>query len=202
AGAREPLALQEQRLRSQGLEPAPLRRMPEAARPRARSDALTARPPAFHVPATLAAWTRRRREVLRTLDRLLEGTPPRPSPVRARTVSRRAEAGDVREDLLRRDGAGGTIPAVLLRPRGAGGPWPAVCWHHSHWGDYAVGLEELFQPWPVRETPAVALTRAGYAVLAIDAWAFGARQGTGPGGSGETGRHEETSLAKAFLSQR
>src|SRR5262249_46749238 len=146
-------------------------------------------------------WTRRRREVLRTLDRLLEGTPPRPSPVRARTVSRRAEAGYVREDLLLDDGAGVTIPAVLLLPRGAGGPWPAVCWHHSHWGHYGVGREELFQRWPVREPPAVALTRAGYAVLAIDAWAFGARQGTGPGGPGETGRDEETSLAKAFLWQ-
>jgi dienelactone hydrolase len=116
-------------------------------------------------------------------------------------VSRSTQDAYVREDLLLDDGAGVTIPAVVLLPRGAVGPWPAICWHHSHWGDYQVGLEELFQPWPVRETPAVALTRAGYAVLAIDAWAFGARQGTGPGGSGETGREEETSLAKAFLWQ-
>ena len=175
--------------------------MPEAARPRARSNALTARPPAFRVPATLAAWTRQRREVLRTLHRLLGSTPARPSPVRARTVSRSTATAYVREDLLLDDGAGVTIPAVVLLPRGTGGPWPAVCWHHSHWGDYEVGLEELFQPWPVRETPAVALTQAGYAAIAIDAWAFGARRGTGPGGPGETGRDEETSLAKAFLWQ-
>jgi dienelactone hydrolase len=116
-------------------------------------------------------------------------------------VSRSTATAYVREDLLLDDGAGVTIPAVVLLPRGGSGPWPAVCWHHSHWGDYEVGLEELFQPWPVRETPAVALTRAGYAVLAIDAWAFGARRGTGPGGPGETGRDEETSLAKAFLWQ-
>jgi dienelactone hydrolase len=162
---------------------------------------LTARPPAFRVPATLAAWTRRRREIRRTLRRLLGGTPPRPAPVRAITVSRRTEASYVREDLLLDDGAGTQIPAVVLLPRGSGAPWPAICWHHSHWGEYEVGLEELFQPWPMRATPAVALTRRGYAVLAIDAWAFGARQGCGPGGPGETGRDEETSLAKGFLWQ-
>jgi len=175
--------------------------MPEASRPRARSDALTARPPAFRVPTTLAAWTRRRREIRRALQRLLGGTPPRPARVRAVTVARHREASYLREDLLLDDGAGVELPAVVLLPRGGAGPWPAICWHHSHLGDYAVGLEELFQPWPVRETPAVALTRRGYAVLAIDAWAFGARQGCGPGGPGETGRDEETSLAKAFLWQ-
>ncbi len=175
--------------------------MPEAARPRARSDALTARPPAFRVPTTLAAWTRRRREIRRALQRLLGGTPPRPARVRAVTVARHRDASYLREDLLLDDGAGVQIPAVVLLPRAGAGPWPAICWHHSHWGDYAVGLEELFQPWPVRETPAVALTRRGYAVLAIDAWAFGRRQGCGPGGPGETGRDEETSLAKAFLWQ-
>jgi len=107
----------------------------------------------------------------------------------------------VRENLLLDDGTGSGIPAVVLLPRGRPGPWPAICWHHSHWGDYEVGREELFEPWPVRETPAVALVRRGYAVLAIDAWAFGARRGRGPGGPGETGRDEETSLAKAFLWQ-
>src|SRR5262249_55178148 len=89
AGTREPVALQEQRLGPRGLDPAPVRRRPEAARPRARSAALTARPPAFRVPPTLAAWTRRRREIRRTLCVLLGGTPPRPAPVRAITVSRR-----------------------------------------------------------------------------------------------------------------
>lgn len=175
--------------------------MPEAARPRARSAALTARPPAFRVPPTLAAWTRRRREIRRTLHVLLGGTPPRPAPVRAITVSRRTCDSYVREDLLLDDGAGVRIPAVVLLPRRGAAPWPAICWHHSHWGDYEVGLEELFQPWPVRATPAAALARRGYAVLAIDAWAFGARRGCGPGGPGETGRDEETSLAKAFLWQ-
>lgn len=104
-----------------------------------------------------------------------------------------------REDLCLDDGAGTAIPATFLRPRSGAPPYPAVLFHHSHWGDYAVGLEEVFQPWPVRETPAVSLTRRGYAVLAIDAYAFGGRRGRGPGGPRETGRAEELSLAKLFL---
>jgi dienelactone hydrolase len=158
-------------------------------------------PPPFRVPATLAAWRRRRRAIRRTLDVLLGGTPPRPSPVRATLVARRVERAYVREDLLLHAGDGTTVPAVVLLPREGSPPWPAICWHHSHFSDYEVGLGELFEPWPVRETPAVALTRRGYAVLAIDAFAFGARQGRGPGGAAERGRDEETSLAKAFLWQ-
>ncbi len=157
------------------------------------------RPPAFGTPASLAAWSAQRRRIRRTLERLLGGTPPRPSPVRARLVSRREAPAYVREDLLLDDGAGRRIPAALVLPRTGTPPFPALLYHHAHFGDYAVGLEELFEPWPVRETPATAFARRGHAVLAIDAHAFGARQGQGPGGPTETGRDEETSLAKAFL---
>jgi dienelactone hydrolase len=159
------------------------------------------RPPAFHVPATLAAWMRRRREIRQTLWQLLGGTPPRPSPVRATVVSRREQASYVREDLLLNDGTGAKIPAVVLVPRAGAEPRPAILYQHSHWGEYEVGLDELFQPWPVRETPAVSLTRRGWVVLSIDARAFGARRGQGPGGPRERGRDEETSLAKACLWQ-
>lgn len=157
------------------------------------------RPPAFRVPATLAAWRRRRRRIGRTLEDLFGDVPPRPAPVRATLVSRVASPTFARENLLLDDGWGGRIPAVLLLPAAGPAPWPAILYHHSHFGQYEVGLEELFEPWPVRETPAVALTRRGYAVLAIDARGFGGRQGQGPGGPSETGRDEETSLAKAFL---
>jgi hypothetical protein len=157
--------------------------------------------PAFHVPTTLAAWACRRRQVRRTLWSLLGETPARPWPVGATLVARRAERHYLREDLLLDGGAGTRIPAVMLLPRTGGKPWPAILYHHSHWGEYDVGLEELFRPWPVRETPAVSLTRRGWAVFSIDARAFGARRGQGPGGPGEQGRDEEMSLAKAFLWQ-
>jgi dienelactone hydrolase len=158
-------------------------------------------PPPFRPPATRAAWRRHRAATRRLLARLMGTVAPRPRPVRARRVARRGERYYVREDLRLDAGDGAGIPAVLLLPRHGRAPYPAVLYHHSHWGDYATGLEELFQPWPVRETPAVALTRRGYAVFAIDAFAFGARQGRGPGGPRETGRAEELSLAKLFLCQ-
>lgn len=156
-------------------------------------------PPPYVLPGSARAWHRQQHATRRTLERLQGAVPPRPRPVRARSLGRRATDAYVREDLLLDDGAGAHIPAVLLLPTAGRPPWPAVLWHHSHFGDYTVGLDELFEPWPVRATPAVALTRRGYAVFAIDARAFGARQGGGPGGPAEQGRAEELALAKLFL---
>ncbi|HLK12251.1 MAG TPA: dienelactone hydrolase family protein [Candidatus Binatia bacterium] len=152
------------------------------------------------LPATLAAWRRRRSAVRKALWTLLGPLPVRPRPVRATTVRRRVTADYVRDDLVLDDGGRGGIPAALVLPHRRP-PYPAILWHHSHFGDWTVGLEELFQPWPVRETPAAALARLGYAVLAIDALGFGDRRGTGPGGPRETGRAEETSRCKLLLWQ-
>lgn len=156
-------------------------------------------PPPYPVPVSLAEWTRQRHATRRTLGRLLGHLPPRPRHVRATLVSRHSAPDYVREDLLLDNAAGVRIPAVLLLPRTGQPPYPAILYHHSHWGEYEIGLEEVFQPWPVRETPAVAFTRRGFAVMAVDAFAFGRRRGQGPGGSRETGRMEETNLAKLFL---
>jgi pimeloyl-ACP methyl ester carboxylesterase len=155
--------------------------------------------PRYPVPATLAEWRRRRRATRQALWTLLGDLPPRPRRVHASVIRRRVTADYVREDLVLDDGAGDRIPAAVVLPRGAAPPYPAVLYHHSHWGEYEVGLEELFQPWPVRVTPAAAFARRGYAVLAIDARAFGGRQGRGPGGPGEIGREEEIALSKALL---
>lgn len=159
------------------------------------------RTPDFPPPSSLAEWKRRRRATRRTLWRLLGPLPPRPRPATAALVRRTTATHYLREDLVLDNAAGAEVPAVLLLPRHAPPPYPAILYHHSHGGDYPVGLDELFQPWPMRETPAVSLTRQGYAVLAIDAYAFGARRGRGPGGPGETGVVEETSLSKMFLWQ-
>ena len=119
--------------------------------------------------------------------------------MRATLVSRQRTRHYVREDLLLDNAAGARIPAVLLLPRTGRPPFPTVLYHHSHWGEYEVGLEEVFQPWPVRESPAVAFARRGVAVMAVDAFAFGQRRGQGPDGPRETGSREEASLAKLFL---
>jgi dienelactone hydrolase len=153
------------------------------------------------MPATLAAWRRRRRGIRRTLTQLFGAVPPRPRPVAATRIGRREMPDYTREDLVLDDGVGGRIPMALVLPHGARPPWPVILYHHSHWGDYSVGLDEIFEPWPVRETPARAFARRGWAVASIDARAFGARQGQGPGGPSETGYAEEQSLTKAFLWQ-
>jgi dienelactone hydrolase len=156
---------------------------------------------ALAVPATLAAWRRRRVAIRRTLGHLLGPLPPRPRPGRATLIERTATPDYVREDLRLDGGSGTSIPMAMVLPRRCPPPWPVILYHHSHWGEYEVGLEEIFEPWPVRETPATALVRRGWAVAAIDAHAFGARRGRGPGGPAETDRAEELSLAKAFLWQ-
>ena len=157
--------------------------------------------PPYPLPQSLSAWARQRRATRQRLRTLLGRLPPRPRPATVTLTRRRVERHYVREDLLIDNAAGATIPAVLLLPHDARPPHRAILHHHSHWSDYAVGLQEVFQPWPVGETPAVAFTRRQYAVLSIDAYAFGARQGRGPGGPRETGAAEELSLGKLFLWQ-
>src|SRR5262245_16800842 len=154
--------------------------------------------PHFPPPRTLEEWRHRRSYVLRTLQRLLGSLPPRPGVPSASRVGRSETRHYVREELALKTGPRATVPASFVRPR-TPGPWPAVLWHHSHFGDYTIGREELFQAWPIRATPATALARRGFAVLAIDAFAFGDRQGGGPDGPLQTGREEELSLAKHFL---
>src|SRR5262245_11156469 len=121
-------------------------------------------PPPYPLPRTLAEWQQRREMTRRRLRRLLGTMPPRPRPVRAWVRRRRVERHYLREDLVLDNGAGAQVPAVLVLPHECRPPFPAVLWHHSHFGDYAIGLEELFQPWPVRDAPAAAFARRGFAV--------------------------------------
>jgi dienelactone hydrolase len=163
--------------------------------------ALPCMAPRHPLPRTLAEWERLRRATRRRLWALLGDLPPRPRLPTATLVRRRVERDYVREDLRLDNAAGAVVPAVLLRPTRGRAPHPVVIHHHAHGSDYATGLAELFRAGPAPVVPATDLTRRGYAVFAIDAYAFGARRGHGPGGREETGPVEETSLAKLFLWQ-
>lgn len=74
------------------------------------------------------------------------------------------------------------VPAYLLLPKqtksGRQKP-PVIVYHHSHGGYYKVGKEELLSPAPYMQQPGYGeeLAQRGYAVLAIDSWAFGERSG-------------------------
>jgi dienelactone hydrolase len=70
-----------------------------------------------------------------------------------------------------------TVPAYLLLPKDARLPCPGVLYNHSHGGYYDLGKEELLKGVKYLGRPPYgeALARQGYAVLAIDHWAFGER---------------------------
>src|SRR5690348_10800147 len=104
---------------------------------------MTRPPPPYPAPPPPRERRRRRGRTRRTHRRRLGAVPPRPGRVRATLRDRHVERDYVREDLVLDDGCGGRIPAALVLPRGARPPHPAVLYHHSHFGDYAVGLGEL-----------------------------------------------------------
>jgi dienelactone hydrolase len=172
-------------------------------REEARRDALV--PPAyrdlhvgtFRVPEDAAAWKGQRPEVLRLVRQSLGDLPPRPSPSRARVVSRELRPGYTLERVALDNGAAGEVSALLLVPERRRRPAPAILWLHSSTPDKnqvitpntnggAEALGEVF-------------VRAGYVVLAPDAYWHGDRTGTGPAGLAETGRAEEDSLFKLNL---
>jgi len=155
--------------------------------------------PDYPVPADLAEWQPRRERTRKTLWALLGDLPPRPEKPAVEALVKEDRDGYRFEHLAIDNGAGAKITSYLLVPKGAG-PFPAILWLHWHGGEYGLGKEELF-----RETPAKDgkrgedLVKRGYVVFAPDAYAFGGRQGQGPGGPKEKGGAEELALSKTFL---
>lgn len=157
--------------------------------------------PALEIPATLAAWRRRRTRIRATLEQLLGDLPPRPSRLSARTGERRTRAGVVVERIEIDNGAGAVIPGDLVLPPAAldGRRCPAILYHHWHGDQYDVGRRSLFERRHTPVVPAVNLAKRGYIVFSIDAYGFGERSGLGPGGPSERGRDEELSASKLEL---
>jgi lysophospholipase L1-like esterase len=151
----------------------------------------------FRVPESAAAWKDQRPQVLAAVRRSLGELPPRPSPPRARVVTREVRPGYTLEKVAIDNGVDGEISALLLVPQKRPGPAPAVLWLHSSTPDKTQiiiphtngGAEPLGE----------ALVRAGYVVFAPDAYWHGDRAGTGPAGPAETGRAEQDSLFKLNL---
>jgi uncharacterized protein (DUF885 family)/dienelactone hydrolase len=123
----------------------------------------------------------------------------RPSPPRARVISRELRAGYTLEKVAIANGVEGAVTALFLLPQGSKGPVPAILWLHSSTPDKTQiiipgtngGAEPLGE----------AYVRAGYAVLAPDAYWHGDRVGTGPSGTVaiDTGRAEQEDLFKLNL---
>lgn len=155
--------------------------------------------PEFAIPESKEAWQKRRREVLRTVQRTLGDLPARPSPVRARIVSREIHSEFTLERVAIDNGVDGEVSALLILPTKSKTPVPAVLWLHSSSPDKTQIL--IPNTNGGAEPLGLVLVRKGYAVLSPDAYWHGDREGTGPAGSAETGRAEQESLHKLHLWQ-
>ncbi len=151
----------------------------------------------FTVPANGQEWSRQREAVLHSVIDSLGDLPPRPSPLRGRTVAREVRPGYTLERIAIDNGCDGEISALLLLPQKLARPAPAVLWLHSSTPDKTQiiipntngGAEPLGEEFVHR----------GYVVFAPDSYWHGDRAGTGPAGPFETGGAEEESLFKFNL---
>lgn len=156
--------------------------------------------PPLPVPATPQEWHERRAAIRATLTALLGELPPDIAPqVETLSVERRDGLICERFRFDNGDPLGGpgrVVTGYLVLPERLSGPAPALQYCHWHGGEYALGKEELWRPGSRGLTPAQELAGRGYVVLAIDAYGFGERSGTGPDGREQRGGAEEASWAK------
>ena len=109
---------------------------------------------------------------------LLGDLPDRDAPSKSTLVRETEQAGFIQEDWLFEWNEMEPVPGVFLKPLRAKAPFPAVLYNHAHGGDYTLGKTELLEGRDaLRHAYGAELTKRGYAVLSIDAWCFGERQG-------------------------
>ncbi|MCC7376796.1 MAG: acetylxylan esterase [Verrucomicrobiales bacterium] len=151
--------------------------------------------PELAVPSDMTAW-QQQREVLRaTLWKLMGDLPARPSKPEVRIRERRETEDASIETFEFDNGAGALVPGVLILPKRRTGKVPGILYCHWHGGEYDGGKKEVFEKAHTPGVPAIELAKRGYAVIAIDAYCFGERNGQGPG-SGEKGGAGEMTASK------
>ena len=156
-------------------------------------------PPAFVAPAAKEEWEHRRTGIRQELWKLLGALPPRPEKPDVRIVSREVREGCSIEKFEFDNGAGAVVPGYFLMPEKHSGKLPGILYCHWHGGHYHIGKEELFGTNATPVPPGPALAKRGFAVLAIDAYCFGERNGKGPGGPDEKGGDGEQTASKFNL---
>ena len=151
----------------------------------------------FPIPINADDWKEKRPAVFRTVVDSLGDLPPRPSPPRARIISRELRPGYTLEKISLENGVDSQVTALMLLPRGRKQKLPAILWLHSSTPDKT----QVIIPGTNGGTESLAetFTRAGYAVLSPDSYWHGDRAGTGPSGAAESGRTEQEDLFKLNL---
>ena len=155
--------------------------------------------PDFVVPASWDSWQIRRTEIRATLWKLLGDLPPRPVKPEIKILSREDADGFTLEKFEFDNGAGATVRGYLFLPKDVKEKVPAIFYCHWHGGQYEVGKQEMLQTNATPVAAGPALAKLGYAVLGIDAYGFGERNGQGPGGPEEKGGAGELTASKFQL---
>jgi dienelactone hydrolase len=155
-------------------------------------------------PQSLSQWEDYKIEARAGLWRLLGDMPPMLTP-QPKVIETKSHEGYRVEKLEFDNGASATVYAYLLLPDGDDTPKPAILYNHLHGGKYYLGKDELFDASISGSQVGVELVKAGYVVLAIDAYGFGERRAQLPVGmpaeEREDGRALEMALYKHFIWQ-
>lgn len=155
--------------------------------------------PEFIVPESVSEWLALRERIRSELWRCLGKLPPRQIAGEVRVVFREDRKEYLLEKFEFNNGAGATVPGYLLLPAVRSGKVPAILFCHWHGDEYDMGKEELFRSDRRPEAAGPALVRRGYAVMGIDAYGFGERNGKGPGGDDERNGNAELTASKFNL---
>jgi dienelactone hydrolase len=153
----------------------------------------------FNVPTNLPAWKNQRADLREKLLEVMGSVPARPTVPAVNIQSREDKGTYTLEKFTFDNGTGAQVPGYFLIPRNGKAPYPTIFYCHWHGGNYDLGKQEIFTTHHTPEVPADALIKAGYAVMAVDAYCFGERSGKGPGGPEEKGSQEEMSTSKREL---
>jgi dienelactone hydrolase len=174
--------------------------MPKYHPAQAQYQDLSFKPIEFVAPSSKSAWLARQKSIRTTIKSIFGKIPAIPPQPTVKVISTEKKTGYTLEKFEFFNGVDATVPGIVLIPDGLKGKAPAVLYHHYHGGDYAHGKDELFKKNDlVQFNAAEDLIKAGYVVLAIDAYAFGERSGKGPNGPKEKGKDEELTWAKINL---
>lgn len=154
-------------------------------------------PPSLKSPETKREWQDTRLKIRADLSKLLGDLPSRPAVPKVKILSLEDKHTYTLEKFEFDNGAGATVPGYFVLPKGAKGKVPAILYCHWHGGEYEIGKDEIFQARHTPARPAETFAQMGFAVMAIDAYCFGERNGRGPGG--EKGQAGELSASKFQL---
>lgn len=150
----------------------------------------------YEAPKSKSDWLKRQKSIRKTIWDCFGDLPPRPKKPEVKIKSREERDGYIVESFEFFNGADAMVPGIILIPKGLNGKAPAVLYQHYHGGEYYHGKDELFSSKLIQFGPGPELVKAGYIVMAIDAYAFGERSGKGPNGPKEKGSGEELTWAK------